>query len=120
MQLDQSKMYSITIIFRSWSCSFPPEEVMDQSTVQNSQTVLVALLSLMQLVKVSNEDRGGENNLCFIVSMIIPAPFFGGMRLQKHRVYFIIRTKACGYIPLVFLQFSSMKSGSHAFHVGTC
>lgn len=54
MQVDQSKMYAITIVFRSWSCSFPLVEVVDQSTVQNSQTVLVALLSLMRLMKVSN------------------------------------------------------------------
>lgn len=60
MQVDKSKMYAITIVFRSWSCFFPPVEVVDQSTVQNSQTVLVALLSLMQLMKVSNADGGGE------------------------------------------------------------
>lgn len=92
--------------------------------MQNSQTVLVALLSLMQLMKVSNADSGGESNVCCIVSMIIPVLFFGRMRLQEHRVYFIVHAKVCKYIvfhtSLVFLQFSSMKSGLCAFHVDMC
>lgn len=121
MQLDQSKMYSITIVFRSWSCSFPPVEVVDQSAAQNSQTVLVALLSLMLLMKVRNANSGGESNVCF---MIIPVPFFGRMRMQEHRVYFTVRAKVRRYVvfhtPLVFLQFSTMKIGSCAFHVDTC
>lgn len=85
MQLDQSKMYSITIVFRSWSCSFPPVEVVDQSAAQNSQTVLVALLSLMQLMKVSNANSGRESNVCF---MIIPVPFFGRMRVQEYGIFY--------------------------------
>lgn len=85
MQLDQSKMYSITIVFRSWSCSFPPVEVVDQSAAQSSQTVLVALLSLMQLMKVSNANSGGESNVCF---MIIPVPFFGRMRVQEYGIFY--------------------------------
>lgn len=67
-QLDKTKVNSIAIVFRSWSCSFPPVEVMDQPTVQNSQTVLVALLSLMQLMKVSNINSGGESKLLFFIS----------------------------------------------------
>lgn len=123
MQLDQTKMYSITIVFRSWSCSFPPVEVADQSTVQNSQTVLVALLSLMQLMKVSNADSGGESNVCFVISMIIPVAFLEKMRLKERRIYFVVHVKVCKYIvfhtTLVFLQFSSINSGLSVFHVDT-
>lgn len=64
VQLDQSKMCLIAIVFRSWSYSFRPVEVVDQSVVQNSQTVLVALLSLMLLMKVSNADSRGESSVC--------------------------------------------------------
>lgn len=82
MQLDKTKVNSITIVFRSWSCSFPPVEVMDQPTVQNSQTVLVALLNLMQLMKVSNMNSGGETNYALLYLMIVPMPFF----LWKHGI----------------------------------
>jgi len=83
MQLHQSKTYSITIVFRSWSCSSPPVEVADQSAAQNSQTVLVALLSLMQLMKVSNAGSGGESNVCFIVSVVISLLFWGGSKTAR-------------------------------------
>lgn len=111
MQLDKTKVNSITIVFRSWSCSFPPVEVMDQPTVQNSQTVLVALLNLMQLMKVSNMNSGGETNYALLYLMIVPMPFFcENMELQEHRVFhwICILFQVHFHTPLVFLQFTFM------------
>lgn len=113
VQLDQSKMCLTTIVFRSWSCSFPPVEVVDQSTVQNSQTVLVALLSLMLLMKVSSAD-GGERSVCPLYPWSFLCPLFGRMRLREHRMYFTVHAKLAGYVVfhtyLLFLPFISMKS----------
>lgn len=93
MQLDKTKVNSITIVFRSWSCSFPPVEVMDQPTVQNSQTVLVALLNLMQLMKVSNMNSGGETNYALLYLMIVPMPFFcENMELQEQSISLDLHT----------------------------
>lgn len=93
MQLDKTKVNSITIVFRSWSCSFPPVEVVDQPTVQNSQTVLVALLNLMQLMKVSNMNSGGETNYALLYLMIVPMPFFcENMELQEQSISLDLHT----------------------------
>lgn len=125
VQLDQSKMCLIAIVFRSWSCSFPPVEVVDQSAVQNSQTVLVALLSLMLLMKVSNADSRGESSACPLYPWSFLCPLFGRMRLSEHRVYFTVHAKLADTLSFVhFYYFCSSfpwrVSGSCAFHADTC
>lgn len=121
VQLDQSKMCLITIVFRSWSCSFPPVEVVDQWAVQNSQTVLVALLSLMLLAKVSNADSRGESSVCSLYPWSFLCPLFGRTRVREHRVYltahtkhadisYTFQTRAVFHTRLAFLQFISMKT----------
>lgn len=88
MQLDKTEVNSIAIVFRSWSCSFPPVEAMDQPTVRNSQTLRVALLSLMQLMKVSNINSGGESKLHFVLSHDhSSATFCDSVKLQERGAF---------------------------------